>query len=400
MPSFLNINLDGKINFNFFLKHLLFSTFWILGIFIFLFRIDVIIVDNYFPSLQWVKTILPTVYFVSLFISLWFLKWYYILAFFCYPFLFIFWFLPKTILRKGKIYLLGNYLSSIIRRLSNLKLTIIHIFLLLLSLIIFLTISQDWTRCLAICILTYFYSRYVYRLLKKSFRTPALFNHDIQKEIRIRIQKNNSEDSLIVKSIILRDSDEKLEPDKRKEKIIRRSILANYALEEITSKLNSFKGKKAFLISWIFEAFMFLSYSIIFFWFLNFQLYKLSPSNFNYTGSFPIFDFLYYTLKTITFGDINIVKPISILARISEILSFLILGIFLLVIFISVIFSLKQETMAENVKLTTELFNSESNKLTKYFKDNFDMEIKAAANEIKNIDESLSNLKNIIDKII
>ena len=56
--------------------------------------------------------------------------------------------------------------------------------------------------------------------------------------------------------------------------------------------------------------------------------------------------------------------------------------------------------MAENVKLTTELFNSESNKLTKYFKDNFDMEIKAAANEIKNIDESLSNLKNIIDKII
>ena len=339
MPSFLNINLDGKINFNFFLKHLLFSTFWILGIFIFLFRIDVIIVDNYFPSLQWVKTILPTVYFVSLFISLWFLKWYYILAFFCYPFLFIFWFLPKTILRKGKIYLLGNYLSSIIRRLSNLKLTIIHIFLLLLSLILFLTISQDWTRCLAICILTYFYSRYVYRLLKKSFRTPALFNHDIQKEIRIRIQKNNSEDSLIVKSIILRDSDEKLEPDKRKEKIIRRSILANYALEEITSKLNSFKGKKAFLISWIFEAFMFLSYSIIFFWFLNFQLYKLSPSNFNYTGSFPIFDFLYYTLKTITFGDINIVKPISILARISEILSFLILGIFLLVIFISVIFS-------------------------------------------------------------
>ena len=36
----------------------------------------------------------------------------------------------------------------------------------------------------------------------------------------------------------------------------------------------------------------------------------------------PKFDFFYYTLKTITFGDIELIKPQSVLARINEISSF------------------------------------------------------------------------------
>ena len=55
--------------------------------------------------------------------------------------------------------------------------------------------------------------------------------------------------------------------------------------------------------------------------------------------------------------------------------------------------------MNENVKLTTDMFNSENLTLTKYMQDEFGMEIKTAMGEIKNIDNSLKNLKNFIDKI-
>src|SRR5262245_49814634 len=113
MASFINLNLDGKINTNFFIKHLVFSFFWITGILLFIFRLDIVIIEKYSNSLQWLKLSLPTIYFICLVVYLLFLKWYYILAFFAYPILVIFWFLPKTILSAGKIYLLGRYLNGI-----------------------------------------------------------------------------------------------------------------------------------------------------------------------------------------------------------------------------------------------------------------------------------------------
>ena len=176
-------------------------------------------------------------------------------------------------------------------------------------------------------------------------------------------------------------------------------FLFAYPIELLSKRLNGYRGRQAYLISWLFGAFMFLLSSIIFFWFINFQLYKIDSTNFQYIGTFPSFDFLYYTLKTITFGDIELVKPSSVLSRISEISSFFTIGIFMLVIVISIFLSMKQDKVNENVKLTTELMNSESLTLVKYMQDEFGMEIKTAFNEIKNIDDSIKKLKDIIDKI-
>lgn len=399
MSKFLNLSLDGEINTNFILKHLLFSVFWILGILLFFFRVDILIIEKFGFSYDWLKIGLPTLYFLCLIISFFFLKWYYIIAFFFYPFLLIFWFIPKTILRKGKIYLFGDYISAIFSKLSNFKLTIFHFFLFLFSLIFFLSISKNWTRWLAIAVFSYFYVRYVFRLLLKSFEKPSLFEDDLEDKIKIMIEKNSPETSLVIKSYVQRKEDEKLELIVRREKQIKRSIIANHVIELTMKKLNSFKGRKAYLISWLFGAFTFLIYSIIFFWFINFQLYQINSSNFFYEGSLPIFDFLYYTLKTATFGNIEIVKPISVLAKLSEISSFFIIGIFLFVIFLSVLLSLNQEKMKENVKLTTDLFNSENSTLTEYFKKEYGMELKSAMNQVKNIDDSLNNLKKFINKI-
>lgn len=399
MPTFLNFNLDKKVNTNFLAKHILFSTFWIVGIMLFVFRLDLLLIEKYSSSLQWLKISLPTLYFILLTVSFFFLRWYYILAFFLYPLLLVFWFIPKTVLINGKIYLFGNYLTSVLSKLAHFKRTMFYLFWIVTTLILFATIPSNWVRWLAIFTFSFFYSRYVFKILKKSFQQPSLFGEDLEEKVREMINKNNSDESLVIKSFINQQDDEKLELSERREKQIRRSIIANHAIELLTNKLNGFKGRKAFVISWIYSSLKFLFYAVLFFWFLNVQLYKIDHSNFIFNGTMPAFDFLYYTLKTITFGDIETVKPISVLARISEISSFFTIGIFFLVIFVSVFLSLKQDKMNENVKLTTDLFQSENMTLAKYFKDQFGMELKSAIGEVKNIDESLKNLRNIINKL-
>jgi hypothetical protein len=399
MATFLNLSLDKNVSTNFLAKHLLFSTFWILGISLFVFRIDLFLVVNYPSSLHWLKVSLPTLYITLVIVTFFFLKWYYILAFFVYPFLLLFWFVPKTILINGKIYLFGNYITFLFSKLAHFKRTVFYGLFIIFTLILFVTISSDWARWLAIATFSYFYLRYVYGLLRKSFQEPSLFGESLEDKIRVIITKNSTEESLIIKSFINQKDDEKLKLPDRREKQIRRSVIANHAIELLTYKLNGFKGRKAFLIAWVYSSFKFLFYSILFFWFLNLQLFRIDNANFSYNGKMPAFDFLYYTLKTITFGDIETVKPVTVSARCSEISSFFIIGIFFLVIFVSVLLSLKQDKMNENVKLTTELFRNENSTLERYFKEEFGMEIKSAMGELSNIDKSLKNLRDIIDKL-
>jgi len=399
MSSFLNVDLDGKINTNFLLKHILFSFYWIFGILLFVFRLDILIADKYAVSLSWLKISLPMMYLLLLVVSFFFLRWYYIIAFVFYPLLILFWFLPKTILSVGKVYLFGSYLGFIFSRLAHFKLLIANAFLAVFSFILLVTVGASWVRWLSIGVMSYFYLIYVYRFLRKAFQTPRLFGIDIEESLRKAINNASAENSFIVKAYILQKQDENLQEGQIRASRIKRAVMAKFMIELLTERLNSFRGRKAYIISWIFGATVFLSYSIIFFWFINYQLFKIDHSNFAYSGMFPSFDFLYYTLKTITYGDIELIKPLSRIARVSETSSFVIIGIFILVIVVSILLSIKQDQVNENVKLTTDMFNYENAELAKYVKEQFGVEISAAMQEIENIDTSLKKLKGLIDKM-
>ncbi|MGF7080544.1 hypothetical protein ABIB50_002898 [Mucilaginibacter sp. UYCu711] len=396
--TFLNLNLNKKINFNFFFKHVLFTFFWSLGILLLVFRVDVAIVDKL--GIYNLTVIIPLLYIAGLVTTLFFLRWYWALAFLFYPILLCFWFIPKTILNKGKIYLFGNYISSVFSKFYHYKRSLFHFSLILIALIIYIGVNNELSRWAVIIVWTYFYIFYIYETLRESFSTPTLFGEIIEKKLKEFIQRNDTDESFVIKSYINQQGDDKLEVEIKKDKQITRSILAVTAFEIIAEKLNGFKTKQSYLLSSIIGAFWFLILSIVSFWFLNYQLYKVDPSNFNYNGNTPGFDFFYYTFKTITFGDIELVKPISIIARIVELSSFLIVGILFLVVIISVIFSMKQEQLQQDVKLTTELINCEKRILSKYFQNEFGVELTKAVSEMKNIDTSIKNLQNIIDKIL
>jgi hypothetical protein len=378
MSTFLNLNIDSKIKSNFLAIHIFLSLFWILGILIFVFRIDNILVLDYKIDLSVLFLSVPVWYFILLVFFFFFVEWYYIIVFILYPLLFMFWFLPKTILSVGKIYLFGNYLN----------------------LILLTSINENWVRILAITTFTYFYSVYLFKFLVKSFKEPTLFGNIIGEYLEKSILSRNVENSFLIKSIIVQKSDDELELAEKKNVQLERLLMANFAIELFKKKLSGYRGRVAYIVSWLFGSIAFLIGSIIFFWFINFQLYKIDSASFLYKGHFPVFDYLYYTLKTITYGDIDLIKPVSVLARCIETISFFTIGVFILVIVISVFLSMKQDKVNENVKLTVEYFDSENVILTNYMENELGVQLKFALKEIRNIDDSFKNLKSIIEKIL
>jgi hypothetical protein len=116
-------------------------------------------------------------------------------------------------------------------------------------------------------------------------------------------------------------------------------------------------------------------------------------------GNPSLFDFFYYTIKTITFDNINSINPMSVFAKISEILSFLTTGVFLFVFVTSVIFSLRQDGLIENMKKATELCIQQDKIIRIYIKDKYNADIQTIINESENIKSSLENMKNVIARL-
>src|SRR5215213_7939338 len=104
MATFLNINFDNAFNKKLIVKHLQFSFFWLVGICLFIFRLDTVLLRNFITDANWLIHLLPTAFIVILLLSFFFQKWYWTLAFILYPLLLFLWFIPKAVLKKGKIY--------------------------------------------------------------------------------------------------------------------------------------------------------------------------------------------------------------------------------------------------------------------------------------------------------
>eukprot|EP00825_Cyclidium_porcatum_P034607 TRINITY_DN36380_c0_g1_i1.p1 TRINITY_DN36380_c0_g1~~TRINITY_DN36380_c0_g1_i1.p1 ORF type:complete len:293 (-),score=21.09 TRINITY_DN36380_c0_g1_i1:183-1061(-) len=265
-----------------------------------------------------------------------------------------FWFLPKFLLSKGKIYLFSNYVSSIYNFFKHLKKSIVHIILFItMAFLICISVSSI-IKVISIIIFSYFYYRFVFSYIKKSFSPPCLFGTDIEKVID-EIISSPDKGMIIVQSLEIQKADENLTEEIIKVKRLERLIIMNFFIEVFKDNISGFNGKKAFVISWIYQLIGFLIITLTFYTFVNYQLFKIAKQNFTSLGIPNVFDFFYYTIKTITFSNIDLIAPRSIIARLFEIMSFLTMGIFLLIIVTSIIFSLRQDRIGEDLKKATEL---------------------------------------------
>ena len=208
MATFLNLNLEGNTPLKFYRKHILFSLLWIFILGVFIFRIDSLIIGG-FNNLKPLISILPIFYIIFLVLFTISQKWYSI-AFLFYPILAVFWFIPKTILSKGKIYLFGHYVNNIYKKFTRLKLTLIHSVVLIVPFILILLSDSQWIRCIAVVSFSYFYIRSVYNYVYSSFKPAELFGVNLHDSLEDFIEKGKNNQSVIIKSYVNQKDDEKL----------------------------------------------------------------------------------------------------------------------------------------------------------------------------------------------
>jgi hypothetical protein len=319
--TFLNIEIDKPIRWKFLLKHILFSLLWIIGLAIIIFRIDLYLTNFLSDEMQWITRIIPFLFIGIVILVMFLSKWYYNVALIFYPFLVIFWFIPKMILTRGKIFLLSSYLVSIINIIKRFKIRILQFGLFVLTLFLLLITNSNIIRIFSILVFSYFYYRYLFSYIRKSFNPPKLFGADIAEPID-EIITSSEKSMLLVKAIEEQKQDEKLSEDEKQKIKLNELIFLNFFVVFFKDYLSGFNVKKSFIISWVYQLIVFFLITLVFYTFVNFELFLIDNHNFMVNGNPSLFDFFYYTIKTIAFQNINSIIPLSVFAKISEILSF------------------------------------------------------------------------------
>jgi len=163
MATFINLDFNNKIDLKFLWKHLWFSFLWLIGLSLLIFRIDILLLTQLEKKFDWLRIAIPIFFLILVAVTFFKIKWYYKIVLFTYPFLILFWFLPKAILSKGKIYLFGSYVNSIYNKFRRFKLTVLKFFLFVVSILLFITISSSWSRWQFIIVIAFFYLTYIIR---------------------------------------------------------------------------------------------------------------------------------------------------------------------------------------------------------------------------------------------
>lgn len=398
-PTFISFDIDKPIHWKFLIKHITFSITWILCVWIIIFRGDYFLTDVLPKNYIWIIKIIPFTLIGIVLIFMIKSKWYYNLSFIFYPILLLFWFIPKTILKKGKIYLLSTYVDLIYTRFKRFKSTLIHISITVLTVLLLLVANSDIIRIWSMLYFSFFYYKIVVKYIRQSLQPAKLFGADIDKSLDFII-KQPEKSYAIIKSFEENKNDEKLVENEKTLKRVERLIIANSLIEYLGANLNGFKGKRAFVLSWLYQLIGFVIITVIYFTFLNFELYTVDNSSFNVTIETTLFDFFYYTVKTFIFANIETILPIGVIARIIEIISFLIVGVFILIIVVSVIFSLRQDKINENIQKATEACLAQNKFIVQLVKQKYQMDIETVLNEVGHIKYSIEKVKRTIEKIL
>lgn len=392
MTTFLNLEFGKEVSKKLILKHILFSLTWISFIALFIFRLDLYLVNISNNSQNWSTKAVPLFYLLLVFLIVTRQKWYYNLALIFYPFIFLLWFFPKYILERGKFYLFIIYVNFLLEFFRRFRKNIFYVFIFSISILLLILTKNNYVKIFSILSIGYFYSLLLINYTKKSFAPPSLFGLTIENKIKKYISDAQNNKSFFIDSIEKSKEFDTLEEEERKLKKIERLILLNSIIENFSDDFNNFYGKRAFTIFWVFQFIAYLLITELFFTFLNYQIYSIDHGNFTVDNP-SVFDFLYYTIKSLTFEGLDSFKPASPLAKSIEIIAYLIFGIFFLVFALSFFFIFRQDKLNQNLSITNDFFRSQNQALENYISTKYQKNISQIIRETKSIQDSIETLR-------
>jgi hypothetical protein len=396
MAAFINMYLSGKRSWRNTGRHLLFGAAWTLFTGIYLLRLDVLFFGG--DNNHLLRLIFPLTLCVFFVVALVKQKWYYTLALLFYPLLILGWFLPKWILKVGKFYALIHYVNFIFKRLKNFKRTLIRGAAIGVVTLLFIFVENDFIRIMAVLTCTWAFFSSLSHYIRNSFRPIMLFDTPLDGPSSVDPESNSN--SSLVKALEEIKDDEKLDASANTMRKMERFVLVNYGLGYLSKRLTTFKGKRAYTLFSIFQFSFYFLGGVCFFSFVNYELFKITPASFAWSTEPGRFDFIYYTLKNISFSEPDYLRPNSILTKVVEITAFLTFSFVLLLIVASHLLSLRSQKADEALQLAVVNFERHNRAIEVHVRERYQMEVKQAAMEIASIKKSIQNLSRFLERIV
>lgn len=189
MTSFLNTSLDTKLPKKLVILHTVFCIFWILGLAIFLFRADEFLGNKLNKDWVGLVSVIPFIYILAFFIVFRRYKWYYWLAYFAYPLLIFFWFIPKLVLNKGKIYLFLQYGILALKSLKDIKTNAILLAIFFGTIVLLANVHNYYIAISVMLFYAFLYLKLMKNFLVSVFLPAKLFSIGLQKIAKIFLRK-------------------------------------------------------------------------------------------------------------------------------------------------------------------------------------------------------------------
>ncbi len=390
-----------KINFLLrFLREILSIILWLFIIIkIFLFDFDYYVISNYFPKFTWLvkyKFFIAICLISFLWITLHKKFKFILLFFFGYPFIILFWRIPKLILKTKSWVIVFFSISTIISFSKSIKLNFIIFSISVTSFLLILV--NDSNLFILISIISLFITviiHYIRRIIY-SFSPSQIFK--IQTDVISNISKFVKNAYKIPDQLKLKEN-----LDEQETKTIQTNLqivtICNKICYFIATKLKKFKKLKINLVYYFLNLFYTFCFTIINFTFINFALFKIDHFAFNSSSNLNLLSFLYYSINTFFRVSIPDFYPISTIARlINSVELIFACSLFAIVIFLFT--SIIKERHDEEISTAIINIKDQGKSLEAFISDEFKISVEQAIDQMEKLKSSLINIIYYLTKNI
>ena len=163
------------------------------------------------------------------------------------------------------------------------------------------------------------------------------------------------------------------------------SVLFNRICLFAAKKLRDYQSSGLNVVSYVLTILMLIVLTIFSFAVINYGLFKIDANLFGYSTTLNFFTFFYYSFNNLLFNSIIEISPnMPVSQTVSMIESFF--ALFLVVIFISLLFSIRSQRHTEELNDVIEVIKDQGKDMEGFIKDEY---------KINSIDDAIAELEKL-----
>lgn len=380
---------------------ILFWTYILIKLFVF--DIDVFLMNKFLPEHIWLLNLkffiltggIALIWLVTK--NKYILSW--SLYVFFYPAIIFFWKIPYFIFKLRSWVFAFAFINAIISFFKSIKYNFITFALFLVSLSIIFNFSNEkllWsasTIILVILLITYIYRLFLVLKPSSIFQVYTKIFSELRKNAVRSWTLDESIKNLPVESL----NQEQLETWIEN---LQMSVLFNRVCLFMAKKLRNYQNSGLNVISYVLTILFLIALTVFSFAVINYGLFKIDSGLFSYSTTPSFYTFFYYSFNNLLFNSIREITPILFISQTISMIEYF-LALFLIVIFVSLLFSVKSQRHTEELNDLIKEITDQGKYMESFIKDEYKINsISDAIVELKNLKASMIKLIYIITESI